>query len=64
MQFPVGERPVCSRFIALPDDRRLVRPRFQVPVQAIGGDIGFSALEPFDVNGSIFYVVIKLPDLR
>jgi hypothetical protein len=63
VQFPVGESLVGSRFIALPEDRRLVGTGFQMPVQTIGGDIGFSTLEPFDGDWPIFYIVIIVSNL-
>src|SRR4030095_8125521 len=47
VQLPVGERPLVPG-LALPNERRLVAPpRFEMPVQAVVGEVGSTTDEPF-----------------
>ena len=48
VQLPIGDMLRFARVVALPDDRHLVGPRRQVPVDAVIGDVGRAVLKPAD----------------
>ena len=48
VELAVGDLPIVIGIVALPDDRRLVAPLLQVPVDAVVGDVEHAVLEPFD----------------
>ncbi len=51
VQLLVGEHPVVfGRVIGFPDDGRLIARLFQVPVEAVFGNIKFSAFKPFNIR--------------
>ena len=63
MQLAVAVPGVFGGLVAFPDDRRLVAPRRQVPVEAVVGDVGLAALEPLDVDGSRAQIEVVVADL-
>ena len=52
---------VLVRFIAFPNDSRLITPRSKVPVKAIGGSIQCAVSKPFDMK--ILGVIGHIADL-
>ena len=58
MQLTIRDSCILSRFISLPDNRRLIGTGFEVPVDAIIAHIGFRTLEPFNRNRSVTTVII------
>ncbi len=63
MQVPIGNLRILPRFVPLPDDRRLVGPGLQMPIDAIVADVGLRTLEPFDGNRTLATIVIISPNL-
>jgi hypothetical protein len=50
MKFAVGEDSILKWLVALPNERRLILSCFQVPVDTIISNVGFSVSEPFNMN--------------
>ena len=48
VQLPIGDVLRFGRVVALPDDRGLVAAGFQMPVDAVPGNVEDAVLEPFD----------------
>ena len=48
VQRAIGDARALAGFVAFPQDRDLVAPRRQMPVEAIGGHIDLAAVEPAD----------------
>src|SRR5690606_1744994 len=50
VQLTVGDVLLLGGIVSLPDDRDLVFPFRQVPVDAVVGGIGYAVIEPADVD--------------
>jgi hypothetical protein len=48
VQLAIGDLARFRRIVAFPDDRDLVAAGSEVPVGAVGGDVGDAVLEPAD----------------
>ncbi len=48
MQLPVGDLGIDGRIIAFPDDGDLIAARFEMAIDAVGGDVEGAVLVPFD----------------
>jgi hypothetical protein len=55
----VGDFSLFAGFVAFPDDGGLVAFGIEVSVEAVVGDVGLSAFEPLDFNGSFTNVVVE-----
>jgi hypothetical protein len=60
VQFAIGDLLVVIGIVAFPDDRHLIAAFFQVPVDAIVGDVGDAILEPLDRNIALERGVLDL----
>ena len=64
MEFAIGDVLAIVRIVAFPDDRRLIAPRRQMAIQAIGAHIELGAVEPADPHVALIGGVLdRMPAL-
>ena len=63
VQLAVGDGPLLARLVPDPLDRHLVAPLFQLPVEAVVGDVQLGALEILHIDRPLADVEIEILDL-
>ena len=63
MKLTIGDGPLLARLVPNPLDRHLVAPLFELPVEAVVGDIQLRALKILHIDRSLADVEIEIFNL-